>query len=416
VAIQSRDSPRRSLRARGPVSCPHYPNCFGCPFIGLLYPEQLIRKRERVVAAFSRYPALAGIEVLPVTPAPRQLGYRGRVKLVVRKTKNEIMTGLYVPGSHRVIDISACPVHPRPVNVVLRYLKPKLRDLGVVPYDERDDTGELRYLDFRYSFAKRELIITFVTRNRSFREGKALALWLKERFPFVSGVIQNINESRGNVIWGGEYRTLIGHDRSVEKLGDFELEFPVNVFSQSNPFMASTLYQTILGLSGLKGDETVVDLYSGVGPISLHLARTARGVWGIDDSPVSTAAAERNARRNGITNCWFIAGDVADGLLEVKQRMAAIDLIVLNPPRKGVQPKAMNSILTAGSPKIIYVSCEPESLARDLELMTADGYTVNFLRPFDMIPQTEAVETLVFLKKSGASGGFPTGLESEQSL
>ncbi|HZD39938.1 MAG TPA: hypothetical protein VE131_04405, partial [Terriglobales bacterium] len=132
--------------------CPHYPHCIGCPFIDLPYSEQLTRKRAIIAQALSAFPSLTGLDIPPVEPSPRRLGYRARVKLVVRRTKGEVATGLYVPHTHRVMDIASCPVHPRPVNQVLHYLKNKLPELGIVPYDERDDSGELRYLDFRYSF------------------------------------------------------------------------------------------------------------------------------------------------------------------------------------------------------------------------------------------------------------------------
>src|SRR5262245_44150058 len=133
--------------------CPHYPHCIGCPLIDIPYPEQLLRKRDIVARVLAAYPSLAHLEVPSVVASPHRLGYRARVKLVVRSTRGEVATGLYVPGSHRVIDISSCPVHPRPVNQVARYLKAKLFELRIAPYDERNDSGQLRYLDFRYSFA-----------------------------------------------------------------------------------------------------------------------------------------------------------------------------------------------------------------------------------------------------------------------
>jgi 23S rRNA (uracil1939-C5)-methyltransferase len=371
----------------------------GCPLIGLSYADQLQKKRRRLVRAFANYPTLTGVEIPQVIPSPREFGYRGRVKLVVRKTRGDWAAGLYVPGTHRVIDISSCPVHPQPVNRVIHFLKRKMAALGMVPYDERHDTGEIRYLDLRYSFANREVTITVVTRHDAFYEGKRLARWVKERFPFVSGFAQNINESRGNVIWGEAYRPLIGRDSLIERLGDLELEFPATVFSQTNPFAASKLYQKIVDSSELKGPEAVVDLYCGVGPIALSLARRARVMLGVDDSPLAIAAAKRNARRNGISNCHFFAADVAEGILAAKRQLSGIDLTILNPPRKGIQPTALQALLTVNTPKIIYVSCDPSSLARDLDRLVAAGYGVRWVQPFDLFPQTEEVETAVRLQR-----------------
>jgi len=382
------------------LPCPHYPSCFGCPLIAIPYTEQLKRKHECLVAALYAYASLTGIQIPQVVASPHRLGYRGRVKLVVRKTKGEIAAGLYVPGTHRVMDISSCPVHPGPVNLVVAFLKKKLLELGIVPYDERNDSGQLRYLDFRYGFVRRQMTLTLVTRHREFPEGKKLAHVLKRRFPFVVGVIQNVNEQRGNVIWGSESLLLAGEDLLVERIGSLELGFPANVFSQANPATAGKIYEKIVELAALTGVESVVDLYCGVGAIALHLAGGAQRVWGIDESEASIAAAAQNSRRNGISNSRFIAGDVEARLEELKEKLGPIDLISLNPPRKGLQPAALDALLAAKAGKLIYVSCEPKTLARDLNLLVQAGYVVKQIQPFDMFPQTTEVETLALLTKS----------------
>ena len=386
------------VRKSGPP-CPHYPHCIGCPLIDVAYPEQLLRKRDIVARALAAYPSLAHLGVPAVIASPHRLGYRARVKLVVRSTRGEVATGLYVPGSHRVIDISSCPVHPRPVNQVIRYLKGKLLELRIAPYDERNDSGQLRYLDFRYSFARRELGVTLVTRHREFPQGMALARSLSRKFSFINGVIQNINEQHGNVIWGDRYHLLSGRDSLLEQVGGLKIGFPAGVFSQANPSTAKKLYDMVAEMAALTGRESVIDLYCGVGPISIHLARAARLVWGIDDGALAIDTAKQNARRNGIGNCRFVEGDVGEKLGEAQKTLGKIDRIVLNPPRKGVQPAAMDAILVTKAPKLIYVSCEPASLARDLDKLVTQGYRIMRLQPLDMFPQTEQVENVVLLEK-----------------
>ena len=307
--------------------------------------------------------------------------------------------GLYVPQTHRVIDISSCPVHPRQVNQVVFYLKKKVPELGIVPYDERDDSGDLRHLDFRFSVARHELSVTLVTRHASFPQGALLARALMQRFPFITGVIQNINEARGNVIWGTSFRILSGRDTLMERVGDLKLVFPPGVFSQANPFTARKLYDHVREVAALGGGETVLDLYCGVGPISLYLATDARQVWAVDDSELAIATAKQNARRNGRGNCRFIAGDVASTATQLKQTLSKLDLVALNPPRKGVQPAAMAALIDLSAPKLIYVSCEPRTLARDLDRLVAANYRVIQIQPFDMFPQTEEVETVAFLRR-----------------
>ncbi len=386
-----------SARDEYEAYCPHYPACVGCPFIKVPYPEQLTRKRTIVSQALAEYPSLAGIEVPPVIASPRRLGYRARVKLVVRKNRNQIAMGLYVPHSHRVIDISACPVHPQPVNQVVFYLKKKILEHAIAPYDERDDSGDLRYLDFRYSVARRELSLTLVTRHNTFPQGQLLARALIERFPFITGVIQNVNEERGNVIWGKSFRTLGGRDTIMERVGDLKLVFPPGVFSQANPFTARKLYEHVCAMAGLQGGETVLDLYCGVGPMALLLADCARQVWAIDESEAAIATAKQNARRNGRGNCRFIAGDVAAVASQLRQTLSKVDLAVLNPPRKGLQPAALAALLEFDAPTLVYVSCAPRSLARDLDKLLAVNYRIAQIQPFDMFPQTEEVETVALL-------------------
>ncbi|HEV8722630.1 MAG TPA: 23S rRNA (uracil(1939)-C(5))-methyltransferase RlmD [Candidatus Binatia bacterium] len=380
--------------------CPHYPHCIGCPLVDVPYPEQLSRKRDIVREAFAAFPSLASLEIPPVVPSPRRLGYRGRVKLVVRKNHNDVAIGLYVPGSHRVIDISSCPVHPRPVNQLIGHLKRKVLELGISPYDERSDSGDLRYVDMRYSFARREVSVTLISRHASLPQGEKLARSLQRKFPFVMGVIQNVNESRGNVIWGASYRTLSGRDTILERIGGFNLVFPAGVFSQANPAVTEKLYSKVSEWAALTGKETVVDLYCGVGPISLYLARKACLVWAIDNDELSIITAKQNARRNGISNCRFVAGDTAEKLRDIKGTLPNLDFAILNPPRQGVQAAAMEAVLELGAPKVIYVSCAPHSLARDLDRFVAAHYRIDQIQAFDMFPQTKEVETVVLLDKA----------------
>jgi 23S rRNA (uracil1939-C5)-methyltransferase len=379
--------------------CPRMPSCVGCPLIGLPYPNQLKKKREKLVQALGAYLSLSKVNVPDVVPSPHRFGYRGRVKLVVRKSRRRIAAGLYVPGTHRVLDVSSCPVHPKPVNQAVAIIKKKCLELGIEPYDERNDTGQLRYLDFRYGFTRKEMSVTLVTRRREFPQGRDLARSLKRRFSFVKAVIQNVNEQRGNVIWGEKSLLLQGEDLIVENVGPFKLGFPSVVFFQANPAAAAMIYEEVLDLAGLSGKETVIDLYCGVGPISLHLASNARAVWGVDDNEPSISAAKQNARRNGIGNCRFLAGDVGDQLSEIKRTLGRIDLVTLNPPRKGVQPRAMDALLAADAARIIYVSCDPITMARDLNRLTDHGYAVSQIEPFDMFPQTEEVETVAALER-----------------
>jgi 23S rRNA (uracil1939-C5)-methyltransferase len=394
-------SPHRGADPKGAYvpPCPHFPGgCrAGCAWIDVPYPEQLERKRKIVADALGAYPSLRGIEVPAVVGSTRRLGYRARVKLVVRGGSAAPVAGLYLPASHRVVDISSCPVHPEPVNRVVEYLKKEIRRLGVAPYDERDDSGELRYVDIRYSFFSREVVLTLVTRHANFPRGTELARALKRRFGFIAGVAQNINEDPGNVIWGARTRSLAGRDTVIERIGEWKLRLPVGVFSQANPLTARKLYEKVRDLAALNGNQMVMDIYCGVGPIALHLAPAAELVWGIDDSALAVATAKQNARMNGIANCRFFAAKAAEKIAEAARVLPRVDLAVVNPPRKGLQPDAAAALLELGPPRMIYVSCNPETLARDLDKFAESGYRAAVLQSFDMFPQTDQVETVALL-------------------
>lgn len=186
----------------------------------------------------------------------------------------------------------------------------------------------------------------------------------------------------------------------IERIGAWKLRLPVGVFSQANPLVASKLYEKVESLAALTGKQIVLDLYCGVGPISLHLAPAALLVWGVDESDLAIATAKQNARMNGVANCRFFEGNVAERVEEAKSQFPRIDLAIVNPPRKGLQPDAVAALLSLSPPRIIYVSCEPATLARDLDKFSDNGYRVTSLQPFDMFPQTENVETVALLTNS----------------
>lgn len=387
-----------------PHPCPHYPACYGCPFSGFPYAQQLEKKRESLANALAAYPALAALDVPPLIPSPRQFGYRGRVKLAVRRAEGKVVIGLYMPETHQVVDTSACPVHPEPVNRLIQFLKQAIERLDITPYDEVRDTGQLRYIDIRYSFWQHKALLTLVTRHMHFPEVRDLTRQLEWRFPFLSGIVQNINDKPGNVIWGERFHPLRGRDALLEKIGPLRFRIPVNVFAQANPPVARDLYGTVLEWAALSGQEIALDLYCGIGPIALYLASRAKLVVGIDENAGAINVAKENARRNGYHNTRFFAGDAAEKLRETATTLAQLDLIVVNPPRKGLSPETLTALVTVKAPRLIYVSCDPLTLARDLDRFSEAGYVTLRVQPFDMFPQTAQVETVALLERRQTKG------------
>lgn len=370
--------------------------------MGVPYYEQLEKKQQNISAAFADYPSLQQITIPALVAIGRRLGYRARVKLAVQRVKGKTVIGLYRPESHQVIDASACPIHPPQINKLVAFLQQAIGELQIKPYDEVHDTGQLRYLDIRYSFWQRQTLLTLVTRRMHFPQVRELTRTLGNHFPDLIGVVQNINDTpgtEGNVIWGERFHPLRGRDSLLERFGHLRLHSPADAFTQVNPPVAQKLYETALEWAELSGEEIALDLYCGIGPIALYLASHAKLVIGIDDNARAIRVSKENARRNGYHNTRFFAGDTAAKLKDTTLSLAHIDCIAVNPPRKGLNPEAFAALVRAGASRLLYVSCEPRTLARDLDRLSQAGYQVVKVQPFDMFPQTDKVETLVLLHK-----------------
>ena len=351
--------------------------------------------------AFAEFSSLSAISVpLPVA-SPKKFGYRSRVKLAVRGVKGQTLIGLYIPETHKVFDISACPVHPKEINQVVAFLKREIEHLHIVPYNEERDTGQLRYIDLRYSFWQRKVLLLLVTRHMHFPQVQDLTRQLERRFPFLSGIVHNINDQPGNVIWGKRFRPLRGRDSLLEQIGHLRLSIPIDTFSQVNPPMAKRLYETAVRWGTMTGQEIVLDVYCGIGPIALYFASQAKLVVGVEENERAVNVAKENARRNGYHNTRFFHGDAARKIEEVATSLPSIDRIVLNPPRTGLSPEAFSSVIAANAPTLLYISCSPKTLARDLDRFSHAGYAVGRVQPFDMFPHTDQVETLALIEKGG---------------
>ena len=331
--------------------------------------------------------------------SPHQFGYRTRVKLVVRRVNGKVVIGLYRPDTHEVVDTSACPVHPEPINELIQFLREAIERLNIAPYDEVQDTGQLRYLDIRYSLWQKQIVLTLVTRHMHFPQARDLIFHLERKFSFISGIVQNIHDKPGNVIWGERFHPLSGRDTLLERVGPFRIIVPVYAFSQVNLPVARRIYETALEWANITSKEIALDLYCGIGPISLYLASKAQLVIGIDDNEGAVNTAKQNARRNGYHNCRFFAGDAAEKLRETTSALPQISVAVVNPPRKGLSPEAFSALISSGPARLIYISCEPATLARDLDRFSHEGYAVKKVQPFDMFPQTDQVETVALLER-----------------
>lgn len=393
--------------------CPKAAACDGCPLIAMAYPSQLAWKHELVKGELGRYPSLAGTEVHEPLPSPKPLHYRNSAKLVVAGKFAAPLIGIYRRNSHDVIDIGDCPLHHPLINRVVQAVKEGIRKGKVPIYSARSGTGILRYLVVRVSEAENRAMAIFVTAQRSFNEVHHLGKYLQSAVPEVEVIVQNVNSSAGNVILGErDYHFLTPRKELSDTIGEVRFAISPRSFFQVNSGGARLIYEKVREWARLSGRETVLDLYCGIGGISLFLAKGAREVLGIEAVEAAVADAAKNARLNGLANCRFEAGDAAQLLEELREEGKKVDLIVLNPPRKGCDEEVLGDAAQLSPGRIIYVSCSPRTLARDLNILSRLGYRTMEVQPVDMFPQTPHVENVALLEPQT---GQPQGGRHEKT-
>lgn len=370
--------------------CPHFPACPGCPFFGRPYTGQLVAKHERVTVAVRHALGTAATSLVAnVTPAEKITEYRVQAKLMLASTRGGLAIGLYAAGTHRVLDISGCPLHDPLITRALPVLRAAILRART-PIHGAGRTG-LRYLLLRASVAERRLLMTLVSSRVPVAAAPAIARALRAALP-LAGLLVNENTSGGNVIVGPRTARVWGAATLADRYGDVELVASPIAFVQANTRMAATIYRAIAAAAALRGDERVLDLYCGVGGIALTLAARAAHVLAIEEVPAAVEAARGNARRNHRRN-------VRVEVSRVEERLDALagfapDLVTLNPPRKGCGAAVAGALVRARIPRLLYLSCEPESFARDAAILVAGGYRLRRVQPFDLMPQTEHVELL----------------------
>jgi len=383
------------------TSCPHYRSCQSCALLSWKYEAQLISKFKRVVDALAVYPNLSGTDLSRVWEAPEALGYRASAKLVVARKRGKAQVGLYRRGSHDVVDIPECPLHHPLINRIAAAVREELDRRNISAYDVNHRRGLLRYVLIRVSPTYDKAMVTFVTSERNFTEVTHLAKWLQRKVPEVISVHQNVNSSSGNVIIGRETLKVLGTPDLIDLVGDVRLRLGPTSFLQVHHVQAARIYSLVRDWCDLQAGESALDLYCGVGGISLHLASKAHQVLGIETIAEAVRHAQANAKMNGFNNCKFVAGDVEAILEDDLPLTGKLGAVVVNPPRSGCTPQVLKAVAQMQPRTLVYVSCHPDSLARDLSLLVEQGFRVEQIQPVDMFPQTPHIENVARLTYVG---------------
>jgi 23S rRNA (uracil1939-C5)-methyltransferase len=386
--------------------CPIFADCGGCAWQHLAYPAQLRWKRTIVCEALRRLGHVPEPEALVRPTLPADPPWRYRHKMAVpfappARPGEPPRAGFYAARSHRIVPLESCLIQHPLLDRALAETRRLAAALGVPAYDEGTRRGELRHLVGRVSHSTGQLLLCLVTARARVPWARPLAQGLMAAIPECVGVVQNIHAGPGNAILGPVTRPLVGCDRLLEVLDGLRFWVSAPSFFQVSPVQAAALYRTAVGQAALAGSEQVLELYAGVGTLSLFLARKAGRVEAVEEVAEAVADGRHNIAANGIRNLRLHCGTAEELVPALLARGFRPDVAVLDPPRKGAAASVLQAVARAGPRRIVYVSCNPATLARDVELLRGWGYGLREVQPVDMFPQTPHVECSALLEREG---------------
>ena len=382
--------------------CVYFGRCGGCRLQHLAYPAQLAFKEKQVRDCLERLGGLTGgIDVRPILPAAEPYGYRNKMEFTVAGTAETPVIGLHEAERYDVvIDIERCLLQSETMNRMLTAVQDEARARHVTVYEQRREQGLMRFVTLREGRHTGEAMVNLVASAPDVETLGPLAEAVAARVPSTTSIVLNVNAKKASVAIGTEEHLLVGREHITEKLRDVTFQVSANSFFQTNTIQAERLFALVADACALDGSETVLDLYSGTGAISLLLARRCRAVYGIELATAAVADAIRNARANGIENCTFLSGEVRHVLPDLARQGVRVDVAVADPPRAGFHPKALAALVALAPARVVYVSCNPATLARDLGDLVRGGYRVEWVQPVDMFPQTPHIEAVARLRRA----------------
>jgi len=383
--------------------------CGGCKWQCLAYEKQLEVKQQHVKDALAHIGKLTDIPVHPTLPSELIYAYRNKMEfscsdkrwvlpdeLDCHPCQREFAVGLHVPGFfHKVIDIDECWIQQPLGNAILNDIKDYIKNSGLPVYGLRSHEGFWRFAVLRHASVNDQWMVNMVTAEENLTVLRPLADRLRAKFPRIVSVVNNVTARKAAIAVGEREVLISGQATLKECIGKYVFEISSNSFFQTNTAGAKRLYDIVKRYAGLSGNEVVVDLYGGTGTIAIYLAENAKEIIGMEINEDAIADARRNCRLNGIVNCRFIPGDIKDNLGGLACKP---DVMVIDPPRAGMHPHIVKQILSKAPEKIVYVSCNPATLARDL-IFLKDDYSVREIQPVDMFPHTYHIESVARLVK-----------------
>lgn len=369
----------------------------GCQLQHISYEGQLEFKENQVKQVMKRIGKLENATIHPIIGMDNPLNYRNKAQVPVGKKGGNLIAGFYKPRTHEIVDTNESIVQDPAVNEAIKVVKEICSELGIDPYNEIHHRGVLRHIMARYAKSTGELMIVLITRSTSLLHKNKIIEEILKRLPNVKSIVHNINNQKTNVIMGDKTKVLWGNEVIYDYIGDVKFAISAASFYQVNPDQTKVLYDKALEYADLTGEETVVDAYCGIGTISLFLAQKAKSVLGVEMIPQAIEDARRNAELNEVENVKFSIGEAETFIPLWYEQGNSADVMVVDPPRKGCDEALLKTIIEMAPKKMVYISCNPATLARDLRILEDGGYQTEELQPVDMFPMTTHVEVVAKL-------------------
>lgn len=376
-------------------SCPlTAKHCGGCPLLGLPYEQQLAEKQKGLQTLLGGF-----APVRPILPMQDPWHYRNKAIASFSMAGGRLVCGLYAEGSHRVLPGAGCLLQQTRLNETLDAVLQAARACRYTAYDEDRGTGLLRHVVLRASRDGQQVLVTLVTAAPALPGSRNFVAALRRTAPWVRSVVHNVNPTRSSAVLGSRETVLYGSGFVMDTLGGLRFAISSRSFYQVNPVQTEKLYAAALKLAGLTGRETVVDAYCGIGTIGLCAASRAGRVIGVERNPAAVRDAVSNARHNRIANARFVCADATEWMMQAAGEKLRPDVVFLDPPRAGSTPECIGAVAAMEPRRVVYVSCDPVTLARDAALFARRGYRAEQFQPVDMFPHTNHVETVALLSR-----------------
>jgi 23S rRNA (uracil1939-C5)-methyltransferase len=389
----------KSSSHRAEPVCSIYKRCGGCQMQHMSYEGQLEFKTQRVREVIERIGKLEDVIIHPTLGMDEPYRYRNKVQLPVGKVDEEVRIGFYAPRSHDIIGMDTCHIQDEIADKVVKLTKQWIVKHNIEPYDEEKGSGNIRHIMIRRGFKTGEVMVVIVTREERLPYADEFIKLMIDNVEGLKSVIQNVNQKKTNVILGDKNKTLWGESVITDYIGKFRFNISPLSFFQVNPVQTEVLYSKALEYADLTGDETVFDAYCGTGTISLFLSQKAKKVYGVEIVPEAIEDAKKNAAQNGVENVEFLVGESEKVIPELIDKGIIADVVVVDPPRKGCERSLLEAISKMAPKRIVYVSCDPATLARDLGILKGLGYKTIEVQPVDNFPQTAHIENVARLER-----------------